>query len=90
MYQLGCAWTDNGCMFLYQSINVLVNSIDIVTNVTHLKTISNIGIPTYCIMILPSRKTGKYTTNTPCMYEVEINKIIGVQTPHKLSYKWYT
>ena len=38
LYQLGCDWPDIGCMFLHQGANVLINSIDVITNGTHLKT----------------------------------------------------
>ena len=40
-HQLGYNWTANGWMLLHQGTNILLISIDIVTNVTHLKTISN-------------------------------------------------
>ena len=40
LHQIDCNWTDNGHMFLHQGTNVLINSIDVVTNVTHLRTIS--------------------------------------------------
>ena len=45
LYLLGCNWTDNGCIFIHQVANVLINSIDIVINVSHLKTICNVQIP---------------------------------------------
>ena len=41
LYQLGCDWTDIGCMFLHQSTQILINLTEIVTDVTHLWTISN-------------------------------------------------
>ena len=31
------------------------------------------------IVTVPTRKAGKCASNTPCIYEIEINDIIGVQ-----------
>ena len=72
LYQLGCDWTDNGCIFLHKGGNVLMNSIDIVTNVPPLKTVSNVQIHTYYIATIPLRRTGKYTISTTCIFDVEI------------------
>ena len=41
-YQLGCNWTDDGCLVLPQGTNILINSIDVIMNVTHLETISTV------------------------------------------------
>ena len=79
LYQLGCDWTDNGCMFLHQGTIVLINSIDI-TNVTHLRTISNIEICASYIVTQHTRKTGKCSTNVPCVYVVEVNEMLGVHS----------
>ena len=74
--QLDCDWIDIGCIFLQQGATVLINSIKIVTNVTYPSTISNSVIPACSI---PTEKTGKCITNTPCIFQVEANEIIGVQ-----------
>ena len=81
LYQLGCDWTDNNCMFLHQGVKVLINSVDAFTDMTYLKTISNIEIPAYSIVTIPIRKTGKCITSEPCIFEVETSEIIGVQNP---------
>ena len=67
-------------MFLHQGTIVLINSIDI-TNVTHLKTISNVWIPAHSFVAIPTKRTGKCIPNTPFILGVEIDEIIGVQTP---------
>ena len=67
-------------MFIHQGVTLLINSIDI-TNVTHLRTISNTEIPAHSIVTIPTRKTGECTTYTPCIIEVEIDEIIGIQNP---------
>ena len=43
------------------------NSIDVVKNVGHLKTISNVEIHVHSIVTIPTREIGKCTTNTPCV-----------------------
>ena len=73
LHQLGCDWVDNGCMFLPQGANALINSIDIM-NVTHLRAISNIEIPACSIVTIPTWKTGKCTTNAVCIFEVVISE----------------
>ena len=80
LFQLCCDWTDNGHMFLHQGAKIFINSIDIVKNVTHLRTISNIEIPAHSVVTIPTRKTGRCTTNTPCIFEVDINKILSVNS----------
>ena len=45
---------------------------------TPLKTISSVSIPPHSIATIPAKGTGKYTANTPCIFEVEIDYIIGV------------
>ena len=55
LYWLGGSWTDNHHMFLHQ--DTLINSTEVVRNVTCLKTISNIEIPAHPIVNIPTRKT---------------------------------
>ena len=81
LYWLGCDWTSRSHMYLHQDENVLINSMDIVRSVTHLKTIGNVHIPAYAFVTIPAKRTEKCTTNTPCIFDIEINEIIGVQTP---------
>ena len=76
LYQLGCDWTDTGNMFLHQGANVLTDSIDSAMNVIHLRTISNIKAPVHCIATMPAIKTGKFTTNTLYIFEVDINEVV--------------
>ena len=54
---------------------------DIDTNLTCLRTISYIQIPAYSTVAIPTRKTGKYITKTPCVFKVEINETIGIGNP---------
>ena len=68
-------------MFLHKGTNILINSVDIITSVAHLRTISNIEIPAHSFLTIPTKKTGKCTTNLPCIHEVEINEILGVKIP---------
>ena len=46
---LGCNWTNNGCMFLHHSSDILISSIDAVPNITNWKTISNVQITSHSI-----------------------------------------
>ena len=73
LYQLVCDWTDSDHALLHQGTIVLINSID-VTNLGNLRTISSIEIPACSIVTVPTWKVGKYTTNKPCIYEVELMK----------------
>ena len=54
LHHLGCDWTDKEQMFLHQGTNVLIISVDIITNVTNLKTISNVQIPSHSTVTLPT------------------------------------
>ena len=56
LYQLDCDWTDSGHTFLHPGTNVLINLIDVVTNVACLRTTSNIEIPAHSLVTRPSRK----------------------------------
>ena len=33
------------------------------------------------IAIIPIKRTGKHAANTPCIFEMEINEIIGIESP---------
>ena len=62
------------CSYMKVQIHLLIQ--DIVMNMTHLRTISNIQIPAHSIEIIPTRKTGECTIYTPCIFEMEMNEII--------------
>ena len=81
LHHLGCDWVDNGQMFLHQSANILINLIEVVTNVAHLKTISNIQIPAHYIVPIPAKRTGKCNTTTPYIFLVETSEVISIQIP---------
>ena len=49
---------------------------------THLRTVSNIEIPAHSIVPIPTKKTGKCTTDALCIFQVEISEIIGVQNAY--------
>ena len=66
-------------MFLHEGSDVLVSSIECVTNLTHLKTIGNVLIPVHSIVTIPTKQTGKYDAITPCIVEVEIEEIVCLQ-----------
>ena len=61
--------------------NVLISSLDIVRNVTHKKTIGNVQISICSIVPIPTKGTGKCTTSTPCIFDVQIDEMIDVQSP---------
>ena len=42
LHCLGYDWTNDGWMFLHWGMDILINSIDAVTNITNLKTISSV------------------------------------------------
>ena len=76
-------------MFLHQGTNVLINSINGVTVVSHLKTMSNLQISGHSIVTLPTRKTGKCTTNTSCIYEVQYSILWLSKNPKPLNTSIY-
>ena len=78
---MSCDCSSNSHMLLLQGTNVLLNSKAIVTNVAHLRTISNIELPASSIVTLLTMKIGKHITNVPLIYEVENNEILFVQNP---------
>ena len=68
-------------MFLHQGTYILINSVDATINITNIKPISNIQIPTYCITTIPTKLTGRCITATPSILEVEMDKGISIQNP---------
>ena len=61
--------------FSHQGADILINSTDAVTNITHLKTISKVQIP---VLI---KLTSTCITATPCTLEVEKDTVISIQIP---------
>ena len=59
--------------------NILISSIDIVTNVTNVETLSNVQILTSFIVTKPTKLTGKCIATTPCILEVEISQKISIE-----------
>ena len=82
LHCLGYDWTDGRLMFLHQGSDILINSIDAVTNITNLKAITNDQIPTYCIVTIPTKLTGKCTLYTPCTLEVKIVMLVMLPMVH--------
>ena len=82
LHHLGCDWTDNGRMILHQGTDILTGSIDVVTNITHLKVISTVQIPGHCIGMILTKLTGKCISPTPCILELEIDEMVNIQNPH--------
>ena len=76
LHHLGHDWSDNGCMILHQGTDILISTIDGVTNLN--KTISNLQIPAHCIATIPTKLTGKCITATLCIMEVNTNEIISI------------
>ena len=66
-------------MFLQQGTSIIINSINVVTNVNSLKTLSNISINSHSVETKTIQRTVKFTTSTPIIFEVENNEIIGRQ-----------
>ena len=46
----------------------------------NVRTISDIEIPAHSIVIIPTKKMGKCALNEPCMYEMQVNEILVMQT----------
>ena len=81
LYQLDCDWTDDGYKFIHHGTNIFLKSIDIAMNVTHLKTISNIWTAAHSNATIPMKMTGKGTAKIACIFQVEIDEILGIQQP---------
>ena len=64
----------------YLKVNILINLIDIVTDVIHLRMASHTEIPAHYIVTIPTSNTGKCSNNTLCISKEEISEIIGVQS----------
>ena len=62
-------------------LHVLFSLIDIVTNLAYLRTICIVQTPAHSIVTLPTKRNGKYNATTQCIFEVEINEIINIQSP---------
>ena len=76
-------------MFLHQSTEILIRSIDAVTNITNLTTISNMHIPAHFTATLPTRQTCACITVTLCTLEVQIDKIVSIKPPNLSCYQWF-
>ena len=68
-------------MFFHQGTDILVTSIDAVTNITNLETTSNVQLPAHSIAAIPAKLTCKCITATPCILEMEIDEIVNIQNP---------
>ena len=68
-------------MLLHQGTDILLNSVDAAINITNLKTISYVQIPTCCIAPIPTKLTDRCITTTPCILEVEIDGVTYIQNP---------
>ena len=79
LYHLGCDWTKEGLLFLNQGADILSKFLDVLTNITKLKAISNVQIPAHSIAMILTKLTG--VTTTPCILEVEIDRVISIQDP---------
>ena len=64
-------------MFLHQGTDIVINFVYAATNITHLKTISNVQIPACFIAATLTKLTGR------CILEVEIDEVISTQN-HQL------
>ena len=79
VHHLGCDWADIGWLFLCQSTDILIPSIDAVTIIRNLKTMSNAKISAHSIVTIPIKLTGKCIIATPYKLEVEIGEIVTIQ-----------
>ena len=73
-------------MCLHQGTDILINCLHAVMNITNLKTINNVQIPTNCIVTKPTKLTGKCITAMPCLLEMEVDEIITIQNPPLVMY----
>ena len=71
VHHIGCDWMENDHMILHQGPDILIISIDITIKEKQLQTISNVEIPAYSIVTIPTRKSGIGISNIPCVYEVK-------------------
>ena len=81
LHHLGCAWTDNGQMYLNQGNDILFSFIDAFTNITNLRTVSNVQIPVHSLATIPTKINGKCIAVIPYILEVDINETISIQNP---------
>ena len=65
---------------LHQGSDTLIISINSVTNITNLKTVSNMQIHAHCTAIISNKLIGECNT-AAYILEVEIIKMVNIQNP---------
>ena len=58
IHHVGCDLTDNGHMFFYWGVDILITSTDIAIREQQFHTISNVEVPAHSIVMISRRKSG--------------------------------